>query len=479
MRLRNFLVMLFLLGGAVFLAACEGEMGPAGKDGAKGDKGDPGVAGPKGDKGDKGDPGGDPAPTDDPRCDRSDGINAVRGVRLIQGTADDDVICGNDDTNEIRAGDGDDVVYGEGGDDYIRGGAGTDTLYGGDGSEDIYGDAGNDELHGGGGTDFFFITDPGDDTFNGGLGRDMLFFSGPPAAFGGNISSDTRKVAVTFDLSSETFTHATFGNDTFESIEDVAGSRGDDHITGDDGDNVLIGWYGADTLIGGKGDDTIEPSPLKFANGSAGTADGGEGNDTLIVYGGQYFIQGNTYTVDGTGHRNEFDLTDSTHTSNMSNFENLSAVLASFRSAPRISSVTFKGDSKANTLTGGNAGDTLEGRGGNDTLRGGKGEDNLNGGAGNDVLIGEEGADNLTGGAGNDTFLIRKADGGVDIITDFTLADDKIQFSGFAAGARALTNAAGKISVGAVEVVEIRVSGSANNDRAGNIISQNKYEFVD
>ncbi len=475
MRLRNFLVMLFLLGGAVFFAACEGDMGPAGPKGDKGDPGTPGPAGPPGAQGPAG-PSGDVS--GDPRCDVGNGIDSTKGQRVIQGTDGDDVICGNNTVNDIKAGDGDDIVYGAGADDdiygekgddtlygengqdFIRGGEGNDVLYGNGENDDVYGGPGNDKLYGGERTDFFFIADPGDDTFDGGPGPDMLIFSGPTPNNGGNIPETTRNVALTFDLRSKTHTHATFGTDAFESIEDIAGSRGNDHITGDDGDNVLLGWYGTDTLIGGKGDDTIEPSPLKFNNGFAGTADGGEGNDTLVVYGGMYVIQGNTYTVDGTGHRNEFDLEDSSHTSTMSNFENLSAVLRSFRT-PRSSSVTFKGDSKANILTGGNAADTLEGRGGNDTLIGGKG------------------ADNLTGGAGNDTFLIGKADGGVDIIKDFTLADDKIQFSGFAAGARALTNAAGKISVGGVEVVEIQVSNSANNELAGNIISRNKYEFVD
>ncbi len=469
MKLRNFLVMLFLLGGAVFFAACEGEMGPAGapgKDGAKGEKGDPGPPGPPGTPGPAGLSGETPG---DPRCDVSNGINAVRGVRAIRGTADDDVICGNDDINDIRAGGGDDVVYGEGGGDFIRGEAGTDTLYGGDGRESIYGGPGNDELHGGGGGDFFYITDPGDDTFNGGDGNDMLYLAGPPTVPDGTIPTGTRNVALTFDLRSKTFTHATFGTDTFESIENISGSNGNDRITGDDGDNLLIGWYGTDTLKGGKGDDTIEPTPVSF---TAGQADGGEGNDTLVVYGGKYIIRGTTYTAGGTGNRNTFDLEDSGHTSTMSNFENLRAVLVSLDSAPRITAVTFKGDGKANILTGGNAGDTLEGRGGNDTLIGGKGEDTL------------------TGGDGNDTFVINKGDDDpgntVDIIKDFALTDDKIQFSGFAAGSAATvgttTDTGNKIYVGGTAFVEIRAGTSraaADNTKAGSIISRNKYEFVD
>ncbi len=454
MKLRNFLVMLFLLGGAVFFAACEGDMGPAGPKGDKGDPGTPGPAGPPGAQGPAG-PSGDVS--GDPRCDVSNGIDSTKGQRLIQGTGGDDVICGNQYINDIKAGDGDDTVYGAGGNDLLYGEGGNDTIYGGPGNDTVYKPAGNRNNN-------FHITDTGDDTFIGGSGKfDRLIFSNAPTPGTENHADGLFITAGhTVDLSKEvSSTHATYGNDKITGIEVVVGGKGDDTIIGDDGDNVLSGWFGSDNLKGGAGDDTIEPSPLNFFNGVAGTADGSEGNDTLVVYGGKYVIGGNTYTVNGAGHRDAFDLTDSTHTSNMSNFENLSAVLISYTGAPRITSVTFKGDGNANTLRGGNAVDTLEGRGGNDTLIGGKG------------------ADNLTGGAGNDTFLIGKADGGVDIIKDFTLADDKIQFSGFAAGARALTNAAGKISVGGVEVVEIQVSGSANNELAGNIIGQNKYEFVD
>ncbi len=460
MKSRNLLVLLFLFGGAVFFASCEGDTGPAGpagKDGSKGDKGD------KGDRGDPGTPGaagpqGDQGKSfGDPRCDVNNGINALPGVSNdITGTADDDVICGNQYVNTIRAGAGDDAVYAGAGNDYIRGGEGIDTLHGGDGADEVYGDAGNDELYGGGGNDSFFLNDPGNDTFNGGGGNDILYFSGPPTSTRAGIPDATRNTALTFDLGSKTFTHTSFGTDTFESIENVAGSRGDDHITGDDGDNVIMGWYGTDTLIGGKGDDTIEPTPIRY---TAGKADGGEGNDTLVVYGGTYRIGTNTFVAGGTGNRNIFDLTDEKHTSTMSNFENLSAVLVSFPGNARITSVTFRGDNKANILTGGNAGDILDGRGGNDTLIGGKS------------------ADQLTGGDGNDIFVISKDDGGVDFITDFTLADDKIQFKGFAADVGAPTSAAGKISVGGTEVVQI--GSTADNTKAGNIISQEKYEFVD
>ncbi|SKB14272.1 hypothetical protein PL11201_620062 [Planktothrix sp. PCC 11201] len=76
-------------------------------------------------------------------------------------------------------------------------------------------------------------------------------------------------------------------------------------------------------------------------------------------------------------------------------------------------------------------GDTLNGLGGNDRIEGVAGDDYLNGGNGNDFL---------SGGAGNDTFIF-EATSGEDSITDFVVADDKIQVAaglGFADGAAVL-----------------------------------------
>ncbi len=447
MKLCNFLAMLFLLGGAVFFAACEGDTGPAGP---KGDKGDPGTPGAKGDKGNPGAAGTPDVPpvVGDTRCDVSNGINLPRGLRVdLHGTDDDDIICGNADPNTIKAGDGDDTVYGEGagdsiygekGDDmiygggagdYLRGGDGNDTLRGEGARDFIYGDAGNDELHGGDGNDVFYIQDPGDDMFDGSDGKDILSLSGPSPDIGGAIPSSVRTVAVTFDLSSGKSTQ--FGTDTFKNIEDVWGSDKNDKITGDDGNNVLLGSYGVDTIIGGAGDDTIDPSfPGSPSDTGAGRTEGGEGNDTLHVYGGTYDIRGTDYMENGSGaNATSFSLKD-THT-DITGFENLSAT--DFNFGPRKSAVTFTGDDNANILTG---------------------------------------------GAGSDTFVIAKADGGEDMITDFASSqNDKIQFKGFAEGSRTLAGTNGKISVGGTDVVNL---GSANESEAAKIRTMATLrEFVD
>jgi Ca2+-binding RTX toxin-like protein len=74
------------------------------------------------------------------------------------------------------------------------------------------------------------------------------------------------------------------------------------------------------------------------------------------------------------------------------------------------------------TITGGNAGDELNGGNGNDTITGGSGNDVINGygandtlvgGAGNDRVSGGDGSDTITGGAGADDLI---AGAGDDVI---------------------------------------------------------------
>lgn len=88
------------------------------------------------------------------------------------------------------------------------------------------------------------------------------------------------------------------------------------------------------------------------------------------------------------------------------------------------------------TADGKNGNDNFSGGKGNDTLKGGGGNDTLNGGAGDDTIEGGAGRDKLTGGSGKDDFVFKKASdlgsksGKTDVITDFTVKDDTIDFSG-------------------------------------------------
>ncbi|MGK3118991.1 S8 family serine peptidase [Pseudomonas corrugata] len=82
-------------------------------------------------------------------------------------------------------------------------------------------------------------------------------------------------------------------------------------------------------------------------------------------------------------------------------------------------------------LIGGEFADTLTGNAVDNHLSGGRGDDTLSGGAGVDTLIGGKGSDTLTGGADTDYFVIDKAAGDIDTLTDFVIGTDRIVLSGF------------------------------------------------
>jgi len=90
-----------------------------------------------------------------------------------------------------------------------------------------------------------------------------------------------------------------------------------------------------------------------------------------------------------------------------------------------------------NTLTGSAGNDTITGGAGADVLVGAAGADTINGGGGTDTITGGTGVDTLTGGAAADTFSFAAGhSGGVDgiavadLITDFLVSTDKLQFTG-------------------------------------------------
>jgi len=99
---------------------------------------------------------------------------------------------------------------------------------------------------------------------------------------------------------------------------------------------------------------------------------------------------------------------------------------------------TLTGTAGDDSLNGLRGNDSLIGNAGNDTLIGGNGTDFLLGSAGKDLLNGDNGSDTLrgglgsdilTGGNGEDIFVFASGEG-IDTITDFKLAKDKIGLAG-------------------------------------------------
>jgi len=160
----------------------------------------------------------------------------------------------------------------------------------------------------------------------------------------------------------------------------VWGGSGNDTINGDDGNDTIFGGAGDDRLIGGRGDDHVL---------------GDHGDDVLHGWAGNDNLHG------GDGDDRLYGQTGN------------------------------------DTLSGGNGNDRLFGAEGNDVLYGGNGNDRISGGAGLDVA---------TGGGGADVFEFRTGDlvdwdnisGNVDqknaqldLITDFAIGTDRLDFTNF------------------------------------------------
>ncbi len=150
-------------------------------------------------------------------------------------------------------------------------------------------------------------------------------------------------------------------------------------------------------LVGGDGDD------LLIVGQSHDQLVGGSGNDTVSYVGSSAAVTVNLLTgsASGGGDSGQFQFDQ------FSSIENLI------------------GSSFGDTLTGDNGANRLDGAAGNDSL---------NGGNGNDILDGGTDSDTLTGGAGDDRLLF--SDGyGSDVLTDFTIGDDTIDFTGIGTAA--------------------------------------------
>ncbi|EJL37352.1 Peptidase M10 serralysin like protein [Caulobacter sp. AP07] len=261
------------------------------------------------------------------RLQFSDAIVVLDAPPPVTGTPGPDTLNGTSSANIIDGLAGDDIIHGLGGDD---------TLYGNDGQDAVYGDAGADILYGDAGDDQLFGGTEGDTLF-GGAGFDTANYQALPGGGG-----------LLIDMLYGAYGTGEAQGDSFQSIERVIGTTGDDSIrgtnyaetlVGGDGDDQLIGKLGADTLIGGAGFDialyfgtSFVPTVIDMLNPGLGTFEGA----------------GDTY-------------------------QGIEAVmgLGAFN-------FSFFGTTGTETLIGSDGADTFNGRGGGDTFIGGAGDDTIN-----------------------------------------------------------------------------------------------------
>jgi Ca2+-binding RTX toxin-like protein len=315
----------------------------------------------------------------------------------------------------------------------LTGSAFNDTLIGDENNNTLKGGAGNDTLEGLAGADKLI----------GGLGNDTA-------------SYDHANAAVTADLSGLFFaTNLQQGDaqgDTFDSIENLTGSKFNDTLIGDvsnniinagDGNDVLEGLGGADTFIGGEGTDTVTYinstggvrasltnnlsffdsagdaigdtfdsienitgsnfSDALFGNSGANILNGGDGSDFLQGLGG-----GDTY-IGGTG----------IDTVSYARADDNTGVIANLLTG--LGNAGFANSDTYNTV------ENLIGTNWDDELIGDNNANTLTGGLGNDILRGNGGADNISGGDGNDEIY---DDLNSATVIDAGAGDDEVYISG-------------------------------------------------
>jgi Ca2+-binding RTX toxin-like protein len=156
-------------------------------------------------------------------------------IENLQGSSNDDILVGDDGTNELR---------GLGGNDSLKGGGGGDHLFGGWGDDVLNGGAGGDVLDGGNGFD--------------------------TADYGGSDAP----VIVSLLTGSAQGGHA--NGDTLKHIENLSGSAHGDILEGNNAANVLSGKDGDDTLDGGNGADRL------IGGAGRDTLTGGNMGDTFV-----------------------------------------------------------------------------------------------------------------------------------------------------------------------------------------------------
>ncbi|MCC1491389.1 calcium-binding protein [Cognatishimia sp. F0-27] len=314
------------------------------------------------------------------------------------------LINGNDNSETLTGTEQDDTINGLGGNDQLAGAGGDDVLNGGPGNDWMY-------------------SEPGDDTYNAGPGFDRVDYRDAPAA-------------VTVDLASGVATDGQGGTDQLFDVERVIGSAFDDTLRGNDPiSNSFTGEAGDDLIDGRGGFDFVwygrAPAAVQI-DLAAGTATGGEGNDTLIgiegIGGSNYsdsiagndadnyftldqegdqftpnFSVGGADSVDGRGGWDTVDYSEAVNPVSVD-----LGVGTAVDGAGNTDSLTdieeVHGSAFDDSLAGGDGGDSLRGNDGNDTLDGRGGSDTLDAGAGDDLLINSGGGnDKWIGGAGIDT----------------------------------------------------------------------------
>jgi Ca2+-binding RTX toxin-like protein len=172
----------------------------------------------------------------------------------------------------------------------------------------------------------------------------------------------------------------------------VDGDAGDDVVHGGDGSDLVRGGLDADQEFGDGGDDIF------IRQGTTDDTSGGAGFDTMLILGGGMMVV--------VPQSVPFSLDDVANDALAPFFQNVrsdvEALDAAFIEGPSPQSLTLIGNDGPNSLRGGLANDTIDGRGGVDVLNGFDGDDQL--------LARDGGFDLVLCGVGTDSAVVDAAD---------------------------------------------------------------------
>ncbi len=253
----------------------------------------------------------------------------------------------------------------------------------------------------------------------------------------------------------------------------MLGGAGDDTLDGEGGNDHFYIWKqaGANKWIGGEGKDMIyceEEDPNGFIVGSPA--------DSHVM--GFYWSTNISLTISdpvildlSSGSFDGTSLSDDTGTFT---FEGIEDVYCG------TGADTITGNDRDNYLNGYRGNDTIKGMGGNDILYGGGGNDIKDGGAGDDLLYAYNDTDTLTGGDGADTFVLEHYQTpGVHVIKDFNLDEDIIYLNGYPKNGRAITNSGANLLAGTTTFAVIHKDGSTSETHAAAIAAKTEtIKFV-
>lgn len=196
------------------------------------------------------------------------GVDELRSISGLRGTAGDDVLSGNGGSNTLGGEGGADILKGRDGSDHLGGGPGTIARGGRDkdwiaGAEWVYAGPGDDQVS----------SSTGDEHIFGGPGSDTVRYLYVQCPRDG-CEEDPGPVSLTIDLARNGPQDTGGGGmDELVSIENIITGAGNDVLSGNSKANRLESRWGDDILNGRSGDDWLD------GGDDYDTCNGGPGRD--------------------------------------------------------------------------------------------------------------------------------------------------------------------------------------------------------